>query len=580
MRDTDEKGIAMNAQGMNRRQFLTGAAALGSTAAALSAAPVLGYAAEGADEEPAVDPEVGPIAPVCVPKAWDLEADVVVVGSGGGGVNAAARAAELGASVILIEKSPSMGGNSSQAGGSIVMGGCRALDEKERAYPSWPYDVDAWVDWIMDSRIQCTNDDFLYLVGTNTGPAHDWMADCGVQWIVSSGTTIIPAGGSKDPLAPSRQKDTLAVMYQFGIDHGAQYLFDTPAQTLVMNDEGRVVGVKAQSEAGDDLYIRADKGVILCAGGFAANKKMLAEYCPSAIDNCGNCYVSQADSGECVRMGMGAGGTLVGKDCYAMFDGGMDYENYGGEWCTYLYNGANQLVRQPWLTIDATGARRRYLSTASEEGMSNGGLSSQANIQTATVGHRSFVVFDDDYEANIANFNEVHCRKFLTPGLDRMDEYVPEYYQDWHNGVRDALESGVIATADTIPELAEKLGLDADILQKAIDDWNAVCESGVDTARYPYQPEWLMPIVKAPYHGARVGGIVYRTDCGLAINTDMQVVTEKGTIVPGLYSGWFTAAGCYSNGGLKSSTRYSIGGVSLSYTGGYLCANSVMQNEA
>lgn len=564
---------------MNRRQFLVGATVAGG--AALAGASVAGADEAAATDEAAGEAttDVGPIAPAEVPEAWDMETEVVVVGSGGGGINAAARAAELGASVILIEKTAVFGGNTREAGGSIVMGGCRATDENEVAMPSYPFDVDAWVEWIEDSRAQGVNADMLYLIGSNTGPAHDWMESCGVSWIASQGNTLVPANGSKSYLAAARQKDAIEPMVAYAQEQGAQFLANTPAQTLVVQD-GRVVGVKALSEDGEDLYIHATKGVILCGGGFAANKDMLAEYCPSALRNCGNCYVSQTDSGECVRMGLGAGGTLVGRDCYAMFDGGMEYDKFGGEWCTYLYNGANQLIRQPWLTIDRTGSRIRYITSYGEEGMANGGLSSQANVQTATIGNRSYVLFDNGYEEHVTHFNEMQCRQLLQPGLDRMDEYVPEYYQDWHNGVNDALESGVIATADTLEELAEKLGLDPEILTKAVEDWNAVCEAGEDTYMYPYEKEWLIPIVEPPFHGARVGGIVYRTDCGLAINTDMQVLGEDGKVVPGLYAGWFTASGCYSNGGYKGSNKYSIGGISLSYTGGYLCGASIVEHEA
>lgn len=60
----------------------------------------------------------------------------------------------------------------------------------------------------------------------------------------------------------------------------------------------------------------------------------------------------------------------------------------------------------------------------------------------------------------------------------------------------------------------------------------------------------------------------------------MQVISENGKPIPGLYAGWFTAAAAMSNGGVKAPINYSIGGISQSYTGGYLCANSLMENEA
>ncbi|MBL6464381.1 MAG: FAD-binding protein, partial [Senegalimassilia sp.] len=64
-----------------------------------------------------------PIAPRAVPEPWDYECDVCVVGAGGGGLNAAARAAELGADVICVEALGLHGGNAQSAGMCGILGG-------------------------------------------------------------------------------------------------------------------------------------------------------------------------------------------------------------------------------------------------------------------------------------------------------------------------------------------------------------------------------------------------------------------------------------------------------------------------
>ena len=55
--------------------------------------------------------------------AWDLEADVVVVGLGAAGASAAIEAAEAGAGVLVLEREFAGGGTSALSGGSIYLGG-------------------------------------------------------------------------------------------------------------------------------------------------------------------------------------------------------------------------------------------------------------------------------------------------------------------------------------------------------------------------------------------------------------------------------------------------------------------------
>lgn len=141
---------------LSRRDFLTAAAtAMGATAAAaavpataFATAPgVIGdWAADGSaqvgvpasaetnasaadgtyrDHNAAAFPanDATPIPPRDVPATWDYECDVCVVGAGGGGLNAAARAAELGADVICVEALGLHGGNAQSAGMCGILGG-------------------------------------------------------------------------------------------------------------------------------------------------------------------------------------------------------------------------------------------------------------------------------------------------------------------------------------------------------------------------------------------------------------------------------------------------------------------------
>ncbi len=58
-----------------------------------------------------------------VPKKWDQETDILVIGAGGAGLAAAATAAPAGAKVLVLEKMPVMGGSSLICGGALAFAG-------------------------------------------------------------------------------------------------------------------------------------------------------------------------------------------------------------------------------------------------------------------------------------------------------------------------------------------------------------------------------------------------------------------------------------------------------------------------
>ncbi|MEF9875946.1 MAG: FAD-binding protein, partial [Gordonibacter sp.] len=205
--------------GLSRRDFLSGAAALvGSTAAATalaSMAPgaafaeapgVIGdWAADGSknvgvpesaatngsagdgsfrDHNAAAFPanDATPILPRAVPTTWDYECEICVVGGGGGGLNAAARSAELGADTICVEAMGLHGGNAQCAGMCAILGGSKLQESKRFAFPEYPFDARKLSDWAMDEYHYAADPHLIYRIAESGGICIDWMADCGVQW--------------------------------------------------------------------------------------------------------------------------------------------------------------------------------------------------------------------------------------------------------------------------------------------------------------------------------------------------------------------------------------------------------------
>ena len=157
---------------LNRRSFLKGAASLGVAAAAGSA--LAGCAAPketsreagsgGDDAARAFAAEAEPIEPVDPPDTWDHEVDVVVVGSGGGGMASSIRLALEGYTVALLEKDTTTGGASRYSGHFVNFGGHKMANEAGWAYPAYPYDPDAIVEYLNDLWQQSADTELLRTV--------------------------------------------------------------------------------------------------------------------------------------------------------------------------------------------------------------------------------------------------------------------------------------------------------------------------------------------------------------------------------------------------------------------------------
>jgi hypothetical protein len=523
-----------------------------------------------------------PIAPRPIPASWDAECDICVVGAGGGGLNAAARAAQLGAEVICVEALGLHGGNAQSAGMCGILGGLSMQESKRFAFPSYPFDPKALTAWVMDEYHYAADPQLIYLIAEQGGPSLDWMASCGVQWRLGEVPVYVAPKNSTLDHHVLKMKDATDAMFNYGQRHGVEYRFQSPAQALVQDESGRIVGVVVKEKYQREVYIHARHAVILTAGGFCNNKALLERYIPTAAMGCASSYLIGGETGECFRMGLGVGADVSGFNSSASFDGGVDWQAEGGTWAHFLYDGMTQLSRQPWLTIDRCGNRLRYLDSRVAEDGANAiyALGDLATIQMANPGHRGYIVFDGRYEEYLAGFAQEHCRKLMTPDLEQIEK-VPEHYRDWHHGVQDALKADVLKKRDSLEELEADLGFAPGILTEAVARWNETCERGVDDYLYPMPPEWLHPVSTPPFYGCRIGGNLYSTKAGLLINAKMQVVGVDGKPISGLYAGWHTAGGaCGENSYIGDPILGSLmGDVGLAFCGGYLSGSAAVKHE-
>lgn len=246
---------------------------------------------------------------------------------------------------------------------------------------------------------------------------------------------------------------------------------------IVEND--RVVGVKAQNK--NDYYDIMADAVIVATGGFSANKELLSKYAPGAE------RVETSNQ-------MGATGDFVPV-----------FEDRG-----YQLKDMDELSVFKLIIKnrrDLTGAGDGFL-LVNEKGErfvdeSSSGLPLAHTILEQPNG-KVFYLYDQRL-------------------------YDSAYRLQKHN------ELGYHVKADTLDELAEKLGIDAAALSATVDTYNkAVAGEGADPFREtPFDTRFGE---QGPYYGVQVESAIHMTKGGVAANEKAQVLDAGGAVVDGLYA--------------------------------------------
>ena len=602
-KNTEQKRTGTSSAGLSRRAFLKGGVAAGALAmggVALAGCAPSGSAASSSSAEAAAPETVDehipagrratatlsnaePIAPVSVPAQWDGEADVLIIGAGGGGLAGAARARDLGASVILFEKSAESGGATAHAASFLNKSGSgTAQKEQGYGYPEAPFNRDSFVKSMQPVYQFSIDNDLVGTLAEKGGEVADWLVEKGAPLECRGMRYIpIPVASGKQTLVLG-QKSVTDYVEKMGADAGAEYQFSTECTGLVQDDSGRVVGVQVKASGGETKHYQAKKGVVLCAGGFGMNPDMLKRYIPSVYERASYGGPFPSHSGEVTRMALGAGADMAGFDSWSMWEAAPD--NGTGEW--HYFYGFRQFMQMPWINFDRTGKRcdvydARLAANDPQYPKFDAHDTGRVAVTVSRPGGRAYPIFDSKYEAYV---DKIQADAGEHRPIRKEDPVVEQnlFDTDWHVEFQKALDDGRLKKADTLDELAELLGLDADVVQDVVKRWNACCDAGVDDdpdVMYHYPAEWLNPIKEGPFYGSALGGQIGKTLCGVRVNADLQVLDTAARPIPGLFAGFTTAGGIVGEtnfgGGLVNTSI--LGGCALSWTSGYVATESALK---
>jgi len=541
------------------------------------------------------------ISPVSPPATWDYEADIAIVGGGGAGLSAAARALDNGRTVIVIEKMPTTGGLSQHSGAASAFNtkvgtrtGGSVWDEAarkqalDRGLANSGYTVDPE---LLAMQVDRAHEIFDWT--EKKGWIH-WttlsipgIPDQGVTRVVVKdfdgnfsrvGMDLFNAGGAEYLMGMKPFIDWLA---KFVSDKGGRILPGTPAKALV-RDGNRIIGVQAHDADGKTIYIKGTIAVILAGGGFTNNREMVKKYLARAYEGCGSTWCPPLDTGEVIRMAFGAGADIAGEGAFMAFYGGIPYwdtkytgRDKPGPWFQYLRSGATQFARQPWLTLNKTCEQFMPWAVSQD-------YTQAAAAVMAQPGHAAYRIVDADYATQVWKLMPVFDQRPSLPtdrhpkdlnGVD-LFESVPDLAtitdQNWVDGVEKSIGLGGIQSADSIDALAKELGLDPTRLTAAVDAWNAQCASGRPDA-WGRPAEFQIPIVKAPFYGVKFAGLMGLSLCGPRVNANLQVLDKNGSVIPGLFAAGLSAGGL--NGEYQMQTPVGSG-IGTALTTGFVAGDN------
>lgn len=438
-----------------------------------------------------------------------LTTDLVIVAGGPAGLAAAIAAGEKGLKTIILEKSSTTGGAANMGMGPL------GIDTKIQRAAFNNISVEDALKLHMEYTHWNVDADLVSTYFAKSADTIEWLQDMGVEfagafrYFKESEATwhiVKPENGVIGPRAASAM---IKKMTERAKELGCEIMLNTPATSLIQ-ENGKVCGAVAVDADGNGIEVRG-KAVVVATGGFGNNKQMVHDEFGLNLGEDFFPFMIPGITGDGLRMMWDVGATKFGTNIEAIFQL-PDNLNW------FLLDA---VLRQPNLLINQNGDR--FMN----EGMM-GNTTFTGNALRLQPGNYGYCIMDEGI-----------LREYKKNGPDIVDIVHPaEAFIAFEGQAAVAVEQNYPAyfEAETIPELAEKLGIDADKLQDTIDEYNEMCATGVDT-KFFKNHNFLHPITgKGKYLVGKFYLAAYGTVGGVRINKFCEVLNDQYMPIEGLYS--------------------------------------------
>jgi fumarate reductase flavoprotein subunit len=292
-------------------------------------------------------------------------------------------------------------------------------------------------------------------------------------------------------------------------------------------------------EDGGDVQVDS-KAVVIASGGYANNKEWIKKY--SGFDLEVNLIpIGNVDKmGDGIRMAWEVGAAEEGMGILELFRVGPIGPDHP------MKNQIEFAAGQPDLWINSKGER------FCDEGIA---------FYDTSVGNAN-ARYKEGYTYSI--FDDSIIQRLLEKGIDRgiaMENPPGTRPVDFHKELSIALEKGIteVFVADSIEELAEKIGVDPAVLKATVEEYNGFCAKGHDDL-FAKSSKYLRPLKGPKFYSVKARTVFLGTLGGIKINHKTEVVDKKEKVIPGLYAVGYDAGGMWGDSySIKDSSGASAG---------------------
>jgi succinate dehydrogenase/fumarate reductase flavoprotein subunit len=446
-----------------------------------------------------------------LPKKWDSEVDVVILGTGFAGLSSAITVKDAGAKVIVLEKmSKNFEGGNSRVSGNMW----------------WtPTNLPEALEYMEALCQGLTDKESLQALAEEMMKLNDWLAKLGVKskplGMFQPEHPELP--GSKCVRTWSNEagagEGRLWIPLRDQVEkRGIEVLYETPAKDLVFSPATRaVLGVQAM-RGEKPFFIKARKGVILACGGFEFDFEMQKQFLPGWPTYGRG---TPGNTGDGIRMAQKAGAALWHMNNSLAGIGCLIVPEYAPVMIPAGFPGNG------YIFVDKTG--NRFMSELREN--------------RHGFGHKENLLY---FDGVIGDFTRIPCfgifdettrtRGSVVSGLTWKFGWFSWFggYQASRDNSRE-IEKGWIVKGDTVADLAAKLGIKPAALEASVARYNEHCAKQMDPD-FSRPPKSLVSLEKAPYYAVKLYPATFNTQGGPRRNAKCQVVDPDNQPIQGLYS--------------------------------------------
>lgn len=431
-----------------------------------------------------------------VPKKWDYEADIVVVGAGTAGLPAACIAADAKAKVCVLELLPYTAPSLSL----INVGPSFAGTDIQKKLGINDSPEEYYKDGV---ELGKGNPELWRVFADNQLDTYHWCQEIGME--LGKDGMFSPPGHRIMRSYWKKGSEMTRALEKAAKEKGVDIKFSHRATRLIADPSTRrVLGLKVKVKDKEEQNFKANKAVILATGGFGRNPELVGEYGPYFLNWLPTMCHGHLGDGLKMALEQGAGTAHIGRAVSGSFavdvdskSGIMDFVGYAG----------GIFVNIDGKRFADEGMRIKFYGLVSEEGMKQ-------------PGHVWFAIIDDKMK-----------KTTLRPAM--MHKAKP-------------------VQSDTLEDLANKMGINPTGLKATVEKYNRDIDTlGYDTEFDRRTQEGCegkpIKLDTPPFYGYRCTGSTSSFKGGIKINTKMQVVNQYGEVIPSLYAAGELTGGLWGN---------------------------------